>query len=193
MQTVNIDAPPKGPIRWRWVTSAFASLLRAAGIISPDESVNIDATTGGFTLAQKKQTINQIKIKSVGYNLFEVPELSVIIGFSVFTVEKKSISVPDGHLLCAKIDYTLNTTAMDKTAIYSSGIFSSDIDWITVTLASIPVGNIADARAAIPGSFSNGIIYLPLAINDGGFTILATGATFQVTIYHGAFKFRVFR
>ena len=207
-RTANIDPPPPGPIRWRWVTKAFASLLRAAGIISPDESVNIDATTGGFTLSQKQQSTNRIRITSLpNFNTFEVPELNFDINnIDSYTIPKQTIFVPDGYFLCAKIEYELNSAAMDKTPIFSSLILLEDIADLTVTLEAITILSIDQGKAASPGGKKRGIIYIPLAVKNGSLIPLVNGqsyrendqselvysANFEVTIYHGAFKFRDF-
>ena len=194
IQSANIDPPPKGPIRWRWVTAAFTSLLRAARIISPDELVNIDATTGGFTLSQKQQSTNRIRITSLpGFNIFEVPELNFDINYiDSYTIPKQSIFVPDGYLLCAQIEYELNSAAMDKTPIFSSPILLEDIADLTVTLEAITILSIDQGKAASPGGEKRGIIYIPLAVKNGSLLPLVRGQSFEVTIYHGAFKFRDF-
>jgi hypothetical protein len=170
MRTVNIDAPPKGPIKWRWVTSAFASLLRAAGIISPDESVNIDATTGGFTLSQNNQpTVVRTDIKSVGGNLYEIPDLFVVIELQGFDIPSTVVSVPNGYFVCIKIDLLLPVTF--------ENIANSE-----VTVAVIPISQLSLADAGA------GLIYIPLAVNDNGFTPLAQGEVFGVFLYSG-FRF----
>jgi hypothetical protein len=170
MQTVNIDAPPKGPIRWRWVTKAFASLLRAAGIISPDESVNIDATTGGFTLSQNNPpTVVRIDIKNLYENTYQIPDLFVVIELQGFDIPSTVVSVPNGHFVCIKIDLLLPVTF--------ENIASSELSVVVIPISQL---SFADARA--------GLIYIPLAVNDNGFTPLAQGDAFGVFLYSG-FRF----
>jgi hypothetical protein len=174
MRTVNIDAPPKGPIRWRWVTSAFASLLRAAGIISPDESVNIDSTTGGFTLSQNNQpTVVRTDIKNLYGNTYQIPDLFVVIELQSFDIPSTVVSVPNGYFVCIKIE---NNLPFDVTNIPSS----------EVSIAVIPISALSLARCDIPDAI--GIIYIPLAVNDNGFTPLAQGESFGVFLYSG-FRF----
>jgi hypothetical protein len=194
MRTVNIDAPPKGPIRWRWVTKAFASLLRAAGIISPDESVNIDATTGGFTLSQDTPPSSAgLEIKDSGGGIYEVPEISVTASaLAAATIPAQSIAIPSQHILCVKIEYQLAGFVMDQPAIFSQNLASGDINGTgSITLAAVPVSEISSAQAAIPGSSASGTIYLPIAANEAQFRVFVNSTTFQVIIYHGGFTFNL--
>ena len=162
MRTVNIDAPPKGPIRWRWVTSAFASLLRAAGIISPDESVNIDATTGGFTLSQNPPatTDTRIDIKSVGQDRYRVPAMSLFVPpVDSFQFEEQEVTIRQGEILCFRVSYT-------------RGLFQ-DIEVDPVTLESISVAQLELAETAKPTNETpvSGLIYVPLALRQNGLVV----------------------
>jgi hypothetical protein len=161
MRTVNIDAPPKGPIRWRWVTKAFASLLRAAGIISPDESVNIDATTGGFTLSQNAPatTDTRIDIKSVGQDRYRVPAMSLFVPPVLFEFEEQEVTIRQGEILCFRVSY-------------KDGIFADDeID--SVTLKSISVAQFESAETAKPTdeTLVSGLINVPLALRQNGLVV----------------------
>lgn len=192
-RTANIDPPPPGPIRWRWVTAAFASLLRAARIISPDESVNIDATTGGFTLSQKEQPITpRIKILTVGDDLYETPEISVNITLvGLFYLPVQTVAIPNNCLLCIKIQYTLETDAMENPPFFGGRIDSSEISGsASVELSVIAISNLSSAQAAIPTTGpARGEIYIPIAINENGFSPLVASADFTVDVYEGAFTF----
>jgi hypothetical protein len=193
-RTVNIDSPPKGPIRWRWVTSAFASLLRAAGIISPDESVNIDATTGGFTLSQDTPPSSAgIEIKDLGEGIYEVPEISVTASaLDSVTIPKQKIAIPTQHILCVKIEYQLAGFVMDQPAIFSQNLASGDINGTgSITLVAVPISGLSSAQAAIPGVSASGTIYLPIAANEAQFRVFVNSTTFQVIIYHGGFTFNL--
>ncbi len=193
-RTANIDPPPPGPIRWRWVTAAFASLLRAARIISPDESVNIDATTGGFTLSQDTPPLSAgIEIKDLGEGIYEVPEISVSASaLDSVTIPTQAIAIPSQHILCVKIQYELTSFVMSQPAIFSQNLASGDINGTgSITLAAVPVSEISSAQAAIPGSSASGTIYLPIAANETQFRVFVNSTTFQVIIYHGGFTFNL--
>ena len=171
IQSSNIDPPPPGPIRWRWVTAAFASLLRAARIISPDESVNIDATTGGFTLSQNAPpTTVRIDIKNVSGNLYEIPDLFVTIeGYgSGYDIPSTIVSVPNGYFVVIKIEDYLPLTVSDP----------------QLSVVVIPISQLPNADA-FAGA---GLIYIPLAVNDNGFTPLAQSEVFGVYFSSG-FRF----
>jgi hypothetical protein len=162
MQTVNIDAPPKGPIRWRWVTKAFASLLRAAGIISTDESVNIDATTGGFTLSQNAPatTDARIDIKSLGQDRYRVPVMSLFVPpVEFFEFEEQEVTIRQGEILCFRVSYML-------------GLFQ-DIDIDSVRLESVSVAQFESAETAKPTNETPvfGLIYVPLALRQNGLVV----------------------
>ena len=162
IQSANIDPPPPGPIRWRWVTKAFASLLRAARIISPDESVNIDATTGGFSLSQNAPptTDTRIDIKNIDGDIYEVPALSLFVvtgGF--FELAAQSVTIRQDQILCLRYAYTY-------------GLFQSLADE-SVTLVSITASQLESATIAKPTDETPvaGLIYIPIAIRQNGFVV----------------------
>ena len=161
--------PPRGPLKWRWLTEMLAKLSKAAGILSPDGSVQINPTTGGVTLYTPAQPRVRIDIKRLGKNLYEVPDLFVVIELQGFDIPPTVVSVPNNYLVCIKIDFPLPVTF--------ENIASSELSVVV-----IPISQLSSADAGA------GLIYIPLAINENGFTPLAQGPVFSVFLYSG-FRF----
>jgi hypothetical protein len=186
--------PPRGPLKWRWLTEMLTKLSKAAGILSPDGSVQINPTTGGVTLYTPPKPSTGLDIRPVTDDVWEVPALTVDIEFiEFFELPKQTVIIQKNQFLCVKVEYHLNPTAMALPAIFRNSVFLSDlVGSPDVSLVSISQTTLTAAQAAAPGGGSSqGIIYIPLAVREGSLAVLWRADNVALSIFHGQFKFSV--
>ena len=183
--------PPRGPLKWRWLTEMLAKLSKAAGILSPDGSVQINPTTGGVTLYTPPSVSTLLKIESLERDQYRVPELLLSIDeVSDHTLSQQIITVLPGQFLCISVAYSLTTEAAEQAARMGSFFVASEIAGTpTVTLAAISRSALESAQAARPMGASSGQIYIPLAVQDNGLVVLTEDSGFLLELRHGTFTF----
>jgi hypothetical protein len=139
----------------------LTKLSKAAGILSPDGSVQINPTTGGVTLyTPPAAASDRIDIRPLGNNRYRVPALSLFIPpSSDYDFPEQVVILPDDRLLCFRIAYQAAVLA--------------DIVVDSVTIEAITVTQLELATTAQPtdGDFVSGLIYIPLAMRQGGFVV----------------------
>jgi hypothetical protein len=186
--------PPRGPLKWRWLTEMLAKLSKAAGILSPDGSVQINPTTGGVTLyTPPTATTAFLAIEQLGPTSFKVPELTVDVAFiSSHTLIEQVITVPQDRLLCIAVEYSLTSLAWDEAPNFNTAVLLEDIDPpVSVSLQAVNRSTFEAAQAALPrfGS-AGGLVYIPIAVHEQRFVVLASASTaFSVSLFQGQHQF----
>jgi hypothetical protein len=162
--------PPRGPLKWRWLTEMMTKLSRAAGILSPDGSVRINPTTGGVTLYTPPAAASAyIDIRPVGNNRYRVPALTFFDGSGFWEFEEQEVTLLENQILCLKVDY--------RAAVLQPNLMDS------VTLVSITVTQLESATTAAPiaATYVAGVIYIPLAMRQGGFVVFPKQTSISLT------------
>jgi|694.fasta_scaffold02660_22 hypothetical protein len=164
--------PPRGPLKWRWLTEMLTKLSKAAGILSPDGSVQINPTTGGVTLyTPPTATTGRIDIRPVGSDRYRVPALTFFDGIDFSEIGEQEVTLRENEILCLRYAYTL-------------ALFQNP-DAEPVTLVSISVSDLEYATTAKPTNETPvaGLIYIPLAMRQDGFVIFAKQTTISLDNY----------
>jgi hypothetical protein len=188
---VDLLMPPRGPLKWRWLTEMLAKLSKAAGILSPDGSVQINPTTGGVTLYTPPPVSTLLKIEGLERDQYRVPELLLSIDdISDHTLSEQIITVLPGQLLCIAVTYALTEEAGEDVARMGTRFVASDIAGTpSVALVAISRAELESAQAARPMGDSSGVIYIPLAVQENGLVVLHQFSGFLLELGHGFFTF----
>lgn len=185
--------PPRGPLKWRWLTEMLAKLSKAAGILSPDGSVQINPTTGGVTLRATSAPSVMLEIESLGNNRFKTPELYIEVDditFSSLILEEEIKTIFPGQLLCIRVEYSLTTETGNAVPRFFTQLTFDDIEGsVEVSLATISPGVLPLAEAASPQGPLSGLVYIPIAVHDQSLVVLARSFVFRLKLYHGQHQF----
>jgi hypothetical protein len=172
----------------------LTKLSKAAGILSPDGSVQINPTTGGVTLyTPPTATTAFLDIQQLGPTLFKVPQLTLDVAFISFhTLIEQVITVQQDRLLCIAVEYSLTSLAWDQAPNFNTAVFLADVDGaLSVELVAVTRSTFQSAQAATPrlGSAA-GTVYIPIAVHEQGLQVLVgTSAAFALSLFHGQHRF----
>lgn len=185
--------PPRGPLKWRWLTRMINKLATAAGIISPEQTIAINPTTGGLTLStiQSTSTTGAEWTADIVNNRWLVKGGTIYINsYPPIVVPDVTISPDDGQLVCVEVAFTLSASGYNLTPIFAELLASGDINGTpTAEIKAVSPSTFAAAQSCLPGSRSDGLILIPLLISKNGAPRqIAPSRSFYLTIYHQDFS-----
>lgn len=182
--------PPKGPLKWRWLSSIIEKIARAASLISPNDSVIIAPTASGLSLRTPGQAAfdagSAWAASQIGSEWTMRGGDVEVSGIGTYTVPLLRFFNPSVLSFAAiRIDLSLTPAGIALTPRAWEPL--SDVTVDSVTLGVVTRTTLEAARSVLPGTRTTGTIYIPIATITPFQQILAYGYTPRVFLYHQYF------
>jgi len=181
--------PPRGPVKWGWLTRMIEKIARRAGVVSPDDSVQISRTHGGITISPRR-TITPVPDGSLDWSVTKQGGYYACKGGTLninavdpVTVADAFLGVPGGDFVCVRFEAALNDPTI------TPRFWESMTDYtISATappaLVAVSINTIREAQFWLPGTRTTGLIYIPIArITPDGAVEQLKNLNFEIVLY----------
>jgi hypothetical protein len=186
----DLRLPPRGPAKWRWLSSIIEKISRAANLISPNDSVVISDTPSGLNLRTPGQAAydEASAWAAVQYG----NELRVIGGdieidtIGTFTIPGIAFNAPTAfRVLTIRVDLALTAAGELLTPRAWEPLTEFTVSAVTMELVSRET--LEAARSVLPGSRNSGTIYIAIATFTPFQQVMQYGYTPRLFLYHQYF------
>lgn len=196
--------PPRGPARWGWAQKMMTAISRARGVLSPDESIVVNPSTGTLTLARPYEPSGEdpnypdpFRVRSEGTaNRYTVSAGTVYfnsgdpvtIPASVLSVFDESLIVIRAPLLLTGAGSALTPRHWGTLTWTTEVDLSDDVAFDSATLAEVD-----GFQYLLPGVRSSCDLLIPIAYVKPGSQLTQWWHGFfslDVTLQHDHFVIR---
>lgn len=169
--------PPRGPLKWRWLTAMLTKLGRAAALLSPDQSIAVKPSLNELVLTRRNQApetnpaYNPWRVIKTGSSLYHVDGGEIKVnGTNKFPADADlTIQPRDTRLVVVKVSLDLTASGDAVTPRFNGTFSGAELTVVgTPTIETITFEQLENARSVLPGVRSEGVIYVPLAIVSYG-------------------------
>lgn len=190
--------PPRGPVKWRWLTRMIEQITRRAGIVSPDDSVQISPTHGGITISPRRTTtpapaepLDWSVTPNGGYYSCRGGTLN-INALDPVTIPDTLLGVTVGDFVCVLFVASLNDPSLTPRFWEEMGDYTISADPAPALVSASPAA-IQRAGFWLPGTLNTCAIYLPIArITPDGSVEQIKNPGFELVLYLRHQEFDIF-
>lgn len=176
----------------------ISQITKRAGVVSPDDSLQINRTTGGISISPRRTTtpppathLDWSVTESGGFYSCKGGIISVN-ALDPVTVPDAFISAQPGDFICVLFVASLNDPSITPRFWESMGDYTLSAD-PAPSLVAASRAIIQDARFWLPGTRTTGIIYIPIArITSAGAVEQIKNPNFELVIYLRHQEFDIF-
>lgn len=181
--------PPRGPVKWGWLTRMIEKIARRAGVVSPDNSVQINRTTGGITISPRRTATpapevppNWSVTSEGGYYSCTGGTLNINAIDSV-TIADAFLAVPAGYVVCVRFEAALNDPTLTPRFWESMADYTISAT-APPALVAVSINTIREAQFWLPDTRTTGLIYIPIArITPDGAVEQLKNLNFEIVLY----------
>ena len=189
----DLKLPPRGPLKWGWLAMILTKLARAAGLISPDDSVEIAPTATGLAVradvsssAFEESTLPWgLTTNANGTVTVKGGDL-VVTNVGTYAVGDASLSITNADFIAIRIDLALDAAGLLLTPRFWSGLIE-----VTISpdpyLVAISTATLEAARSVMPGLRTTGTIYIPVIGLNPRQQFIQTITTPTLSLWHFGF------
>lgn len=181
--------PPRGPVKWRWLTKMIEQITKRAGVVSPDDSVQISPTHGGITISPPRTTTPppdepfDWSVEQIGGFYSCKGGTLNINALDPVTIPDAFLSVNRGDFICVLFVAALNDPTITPRFWDGMGDYTISADPAPALVSASPA-TIQGARFWLPGTRTTGTIYIPIArIAPDGAVEQFKNPGFEIVLY----------